>query len=137
MGVELLHKRYHVFMRPGLEPARAAPVDGAATRRVEADALDAGCPCRVAGGQVGDELLARLGAERCDARVKLSVIRLAKRPKNPKDFFKFDGSDFPVSMGKRFCYSQMAQFVRSGFASVVGKTDGSSLGSLSLRHSLD
>jgi len=36
-------------------------------------------------------------------------------------------------MGKHFCYSQLAQFVRSGFTNVVGKTDGFNLGSLSLR----
>jgi hypothetical protein len=62
------------------------------------------------------------------------VIPPPKLPNVPNDLFGFQASDFPISMGKDFCYSQLAQFVRSCFTNVVGKTDGFSLGSLSLRH---
>jgi hypothetical protein len=60
-------------------------------------------------------------------------LKLPKLPKLPNDFLDFGVSDFPVSMGKQFCYAQLAQFVRCVFPSVVGITEGSHLGSLSLR----
>jgi hypothetical protein len=62
-------------------------------------------------------------------------LKLPKLPKLPNDFLDFGVSDFPVSMGKQFCYAQLAQFVRCVFPSVVGITEGSHLGSLSLRQS--
>jgi ABC-type transporter Mla MlaB component len=49
VGVEFLRAIFQVLVRLSLEPALAASVDRAATRRVEVDALDVGCPSRVAG----------------------------------------------------------------------------------------
>jgi SEC-C motif len=78
------------------EPRRTAPK----VRRNDPCPCGSGKKCkRWGGGQLS-------GTRHCtDETLHLNVTRLPKLPKVPKDFLKFGGPGFPVSMRKQSCYS--------------------------------
>src|SRR5208337_1963746 len=57
-----------------------------------------------------------------DGAAKAAPLQRTIYETGSNDFLDFGVSDFPVSMGKQFCYAQLAQFVRCVFPSVVGIT---------------